>query len=333
VRRTRYGTPLSDLQPKVYSLQSLSSPVSHLAFLLCCFVWGGSFILMDRASHALGPVTIGMGRMAGGALAIGLYCLWKRQWTRLTLADLGHLTVVSILANVYPYVIQPYVMRQAGEHGFFGMMMAFVPLATIAVSIPTLGVWPTARQLTGVLGGLACMALIVYDGSHRGMPLRLLVLAISTPISYALGNTYLKWKVEHLPAAPLAATFLAIGALLLVPLQLATGLLARLRLSAPPQPYDWPLSLAALVLLGVMGTGICVLIFVHLVKSRGPLYAGMVTYIIPLVALLWGQFDGERLTPVQAAAMAGVLAMVALVQWSSTPRQAELLEPAPEPPA
>ncbi len=320
--------------PPTYSLKptAFRLPVSHLAFLLCCFVWGGSFILMDRAGHALGPVTIGMGRMAGGALAIGAYCLWQRQWVRLKLADLGHLTVVSVLANVWPYVIQPSIMRQAGEHGFFGMLMAFVPLATIAVSIPMLGAYPTARQLIGVLGGLACMALVVYDGAGRGMTPGLLALAVSTPLSYALGNTYIKWKLEHLPAAPLAATFLGIGALLLVPLQLTPGLLSRLRLSAPADPHDWPLSLASLALLGVMGTGICVLIFVHLVKSHGPLYAGMVTYVIPLVALVWGQFDGERLTPVQAAAMAGVLAMVALVQWNAAPRQAELLEPAPEPP-
>jgi drug/metabolite transporter (DMT)-like permease len=307
--------------------------VPHLAFALCCFVWGGSFILMDRAAHALGPAAIGMGRMAGGAIAIAAYCLVTRQRAWASRRDLGHLAVVALLANVWPYVVQPYVMRQAGEHGFFGMMVAFVPLATIAVSIPMLGVWPTPRQFVGVLGGLACMALIVWDGSHRGMTPGLLALAVSTPISYAVGNTYLKWKLDHMPAAPLTAIFLAIGAVSLIPLQLSPTLLSRLRLSGPPHPHDWPLALSSLVILGVFGTGICILIFVHLIKTQGPLFAGMVTYVIPVVALMWGQFDRERLTGRQLAAIAGVLSMVALVQWKPTARSVAAIEPTGEPPA
>jgi hypothetical protein len=43
----------------------------------------------------------------------------------------------------------------------------------------------------------------------------------------------------------------------------------------------------------------------------------MTTYVVPVLSLLWGQFDGERITPQQMAAIAGVLAMVALVQSGS----------------
>ena len=247
--------------------------------------------------------------MAGGAAAIAVYCFAKRQWVKISPRDFGHLTLVSLLANVWPYVVQPYVMRQAGEHGFFGMMVAFVPLATIAASIPLLGLWPTRRQLVGVLGGLACMGLIVWDGTHRGMAPGLLALAVSTPISYALGNTYIKWKLDHLPAAPLTAIFLAIGAVALVPARtLAPHCSAACSLAAPPHPHDWLFAIAALATLGVVGTGVCVLVFVHLIKTQGPLFAGMVTYVIPVVALMWGQFDRERLTGVQVAAIAGVLA-------------------------
>jgi drug/metabolite transporter (DMT)-like permease len=289
---------------------------------------------MDRAGHAFSPVAIAMGRMAGGAAAIAIYCLVKRLWVKIAARDIGHLAIVSLLANVWPYVIQPYVMRQAGEHGFIGMMVAFVPLATIAVSIPMLGLWPSRRQLVGVIGGLVCTALIVWDGTHRGLAPHLLALAMSTPLSYALGNTYIKWKLDHLPAAPLTAAFLGLGALALVPLDFATPLLERLNMAPPTQPHDGPLAIAALATLGVIGTGVCVLIFVHLIKTQGPLFAGMVTYVIPVVALMWGQFDRERLTATQVVAIAGVLAMVALVQWRATsPAEIAELAPTGEPPA
>jgi len=68
------------------------------------------------------------------------------------------------------------------------------------------------------------------------------------------------------------------------------------------------------------------------VLERGPLFAGMITYVVPMLALTWGRFDHETITTRQMAAIAGVLAMVALVQFGSpTPDKAggepELIEP------
>jgi hypothetical protein len=40
----------------------------------------------------------------------------------------------------------------------------------------------------------------------------------------------------------------------------------------------------------------------------------MVTYLVPLVAVLWGWTDAEQVTTRQILALLGVLAMVAVVQ-------------------
>lgn len=296
----------------------------YLAFLFICSVWGASFILMDRAAYAMGPVTIGTGRLLGGAAVVGLYCLGRRYWPEVTIRDWGHATIVAVLANAVPFVVQPYVMIEAGEHGYFGLMVTFVPIATILISIPMLGIHPTRRQLLGVLGGLACSMLILYEGDLRGIPHSTLALAISVPLSYALGNTYIKWKLDHLPAAPLTLLFLGIGGLLLTPLLFAPGMLEAMDLAGPPVPEQWPVALASLAILSIFGTGIAILLFIHLVKEQGPLFAGMVTYVVPIIALLWGQYDQERLSLLQLIAVAGILAMVAVVQWGAVRRNEPL---------
>ena len=192
----------------------------YLAFLFICTVWGASFILMERASHALGPVEIGLLRLLGGALVLGVYWrIFSRQRVQIKLRDWGHILVVALLANAWPFVIQPYTMSQAGEHAYFGMLVALVPLATILVSIPMLGILPSRRQLVGVLGGMGCMTLAVYDGSARGISTSLLVLALTVPVSYAVGNAYVKWKLDHIAALPLTTLFLGLGGILLLPLQ------------------------------------------------------------------------------------------------------------------
>jgi drug/metabolite transporter (DMT)-like permease len=283
---------------------------------------------MDRAGQAFGPAAIGAGRMLGGAATLAIYCLATRKWIRLTRTDWLQLAFVAALANAWPYVIQPFVMQQAGEHGFFGMMVTLVPIATIFAAGVMLRQWPTTRQWLGVVGGLACAALIVSDGSDRGMQPWLLALAVSTPITYAFGNTFIKWKLSHVPTAQLSTLFLGLGALLVLP-ALSPPVESVLHLDGPASPQQWPLAAASLLALGIGSTGVAILAFVHLIQTQGPLFAGMVTYVVPMIALVWGQFDGERLTASQLTAITGVLAMVALVQWGAA--KPPVL--APEPPA
>ena len=288
----------------------------YLLFLFICFCWGTSFILMDRAGEAFGPAAIGCGRMLGGALTLAAYGLVSRRWIRLSHVDWLGLVFVALLANAWPYIVQPYVMQQAGEHGFFGMLVTLVPIATIFAAGVMLRQWPTHRQWIGVIGGLLCAVLIVWDGSKRGMPPWLLALAVSTPISYAIGNCFMKWRLAHLPTAQLTALFMGIGAIAVAPFAL-TPLGEVFDLGAPASPRGWPVAVASMIALGVGSTGVAILAFVHLIQTQGPLFAGMVTYVVPLIALVWGQFDGERLTTLQLAAIGGVLAMVGLVQWGA----------------
>jgi hypothetical protein len=56
----------------------------------------------------------------------------------------------------------------------------------------------------------------------------------------------------------------------------------------------------------------------------------MTTYVVPVLSLLWGTLDHERITPQQMAAIAGVLAMVALVQ-SGSRQVAVIADPAGPP--
>lgn len=275
---------------------------------------------MDRALQALGPVEVGIARLLAGAMVVGCFWYFTRQRTRISAIQWAHIGLVALFSNTLPFVIQPYLLGQGFGHSFFGTMVALVPLATILVSIPMLDIWPTWRQMMGVLGGFVCVAALMHDGSMRGMSAGLLALAVLVPVTYAFGNTYIHWKLNDLPAEPLTALFLGLGGLMLLPLEFMPGALQHLGLSRPEQPHSWPMALAAISLLGIVGTGMTILVFIRLIQRQGPLFAGMVTYIIPVIALLWGHVDGEPISAQQTVAIAGVLAMVALVQWGAVER-------------
>jgi drug/metabolite transporter (DMT)-like permease len=307
--------------------------VPHLSFAFLCLVWGSSFILTERARHAFGAVDVALGRVGGGALVLVVLWWFHRRAHRFTARDLWNTGLAALIGLVLPIVILSYCVAAGYGHSYFGMMVAFVPLATIAVSVPMLRIWPTAQQLIGVLGGLACIGLLVDVGSDRGMSSSLVALALLAPIGYAIGNTLIKAKLSHVPAIPLSAMLMLTGTAMILPLEFMPSAVERMHLDRPEVAHDVPAAIGALAFLGVVGTGIAIWLFNRLIIDRGPLFAGMVTYVFPLVALAWGRFDGEPLGIRQLAAMAGVLSMVALVQCGGgrTPNATERCRPNPRP--
>lgn len=291
--------------------------MAHLAFIFCCIVWGTSFILLERVTHVFGPVEIAIWRLFSGAVVVGFFWWLKRGEARMRRRDWVYMILASLLLTAPPQVIQAYVLSQGYGHSFFGTMVAAVPLLTILVSMPMLGLLPTPKELIGVLGGLLCMSLLVDDGMDRGMSLGLLGLTFLIPLSSAVSNTFIKWKLRHVPAAPLTTTLLLSAGVALVPLEMSPATLGTLHLAGPVNATVTPTAIFYLFLLGVVASGLSTLAFIWMILKKGPLYAGMTTYVVPVLALLWGTVDSETISVRQAVAIGGVLFMVALVQSSS----------------
>jgi drug/metabolite transporter (DMT)-like permease len=54
-----------------------------------------------------------------------------------------------------------------------------------------------------------------------------------------------------------------------------------------------------LSILAVIGTGLAKLMFNRLIQISSPIFSSSVTYLIPIVAISWGIFDGEKITFLQ----------------------------------
>src|SRR5688572_19418523 len=101
----------------------------------------------------MSPVEIGLWRFGGGAAVLGfLWWLTQRDY-RMSRSELAKVLFIAVAFNAPPQIILPYLLNQGFGHSFFGPMVAPIPLITILVSIPMLGVLPTMRQVLGVLGG------------------------------------------------------------------------------------------------------------------------------------------------------------------------------------
>lgn len=294
----------------------------HLMFIAICLIWGSNFILMKWAGVAFGPIGVAAGRVLGGAGVLWLVWAFADKTKRGGIGRLSRwdwlaLMVPVTIGSIYPYIMQPYLISKHQESAFFGMMVVLVPLLTVAASVPLLRIWPTLREATGVLLGLACMAVLFRDGGLRGVSGWDLALATLVPTTYAISNTYIKRRLTDIPVLFMTAMILGLTSLAVTPVGAAAEGI---------KPIAWPefwQALGVLVWLGVVGTGLATVMFYRLIQTHGPLYAGMVTYVIPLGAMAWGYLDGEKVTALQLLALAGVLAAVAMVQCKPKKTQPE----------
>jgi drug/metabolite transporter (DMT)-like permease len=285
----------------------------YVRFVVLCLIWGSSFLLMKRAGAGLSPWAIGSGRVFTGMAVLVVVAWWQaRGWSRtLTWSHLPALIGVMLLGYAIPYFVQPLFISRTGNSALAGMGVGFTPLFTLALSVPILGVRPSFRQVLGVLGALACLALLLVDSVQRDITWLDVVLLFATPIMYAVANNWMRLSLSEIPPMELTVVCLGLSGLLLLPAAcLASGPVAW---SAP----EIPPALASLLILGVFGTGMGMLMFNQLIHEQGPLFAVMVTNVTPIGAVILGWTDAERVTTLQLVALAGILLCVAVVQWGA----------------
>jgi drug/metabolite transporter (DMT)-like permease len=283
----------------------------YVWFVFISLVWGSSFLLMKRGTNWFSPVEVAAWRVIGGALLLAF--VWRRTQKSRVLArrDIPAMTFVVVCGFAWPFSIQPYLVNRAGS-GFVGMLVSFTPLLTIGVSILLLNIYPARRQFLGVLGALVCMCLLIFDGRNRQIASIDLALALTVPLCYAVANTIIRKSLKHVPPLELSLVSLIAAGVILLALSLA-------------MPFERPqvatrtaaAATASVAFLGIVGTGVATFQFNRLIQDHGPLFAGMVTNLVPIGALVLAWLDAEHVSGLQLAALAGLLCMVAIVQFGA----------------
>lgn len=277
----------------------------YLLFVILALAWGSGFYLMKLAGFAFGPFTIAATSTLGGSVFLWLFWLVNRVRWKVRKRHLVPLVIVAVFAFIYPYVAQPFLVGLIG-HGFIGMMVSLVPVLTILASIPLLGLFPSKVQLFGVLMGMMGIVLMFVDGLDRNAEPLYLVMAVSVPVCYAFTNTLIRKKLRDIPPIVLAAIFMTAATIVLTPVSLA---LEEVRIDE-----RFVTAVVATILLSIFARGLGMLLFYRLIQTKGPLFAGLVTYVIPVEALMWSWYDDERITVMQMLAITVVLLMVGVVQ-------------------
>jgi drug/metabolite transporter (DMT)-like permease len=281
---------------------------SMLRLALLALVWGSSFLLIKVGLRGMTPSQLVLTRLVFGAGVLLVVLLLRRLRLPTGWRIWGHLAVLAVTANVVPFVLFAWG-EQRIPSGLAGILNATTPLLTVIVAVVVL---PDERasfmRAIGIAVGFAGVVLIIapwHSTGSRSIAGELACLGAAA--CYGVAFTYTRRFVSG-RASPLALATGQLGVAAL--LQLAVTIAAH-----EPSPHLTVKVLGAAVTLGAVNTGLAYLLYYSLIRDVGATSASMVTYLMPIVAVVLGVgLLGEKVTWNLFAGAAVVIAGVSLAE-------------------
>jgi drug/metabolite transporter (DMT)-like permease len=260
-------------------------------FLLLAAIWGSSFLFMRVAAVELGPLATAAIRVAIASLFLLPLMLAKGHWGALR-QHWKPVLFVGVLNSGVPFALYSFAVMHITT-GFSSILNATVPLFGALVAWAWLGDKPSLSRTVGLAVGFGGVVLLAggqasFKPNASGIAPAWAVLAcLAATTCYALAASFTK---KHIPSLP--------------PLVTATGsqLGATLALALPAlwfRPDQWPSATAwgALLVVGVLCTGVAYILYFKLIENSGPARALTVTFLVPVFAITYGVlFLGESVT-------------------------------------
>ncbi len=276
--------------------------LAWLFLILLALIWGSSFILIKKSLRVYTPLEVGALRIVSAGVFLAPIAL--RRLIKLTRKNWQTLLLVGFVGSFGPAFLFALAQTRL-QSGLTGVLNALTPLFTILIGSFFFGTKVSWNNTVGIAIGFVGTVVLIMAGSGgslAGFNFYALFVVLAT-IMYGANLNVIKSRLSGLK--PLTITSVS----LLMVLPLALVILASATDFSTKILYEdeaW-VALGYVCLLGVMGTAIALIIFNKMVQLSTPLFSSSVTYIIPIVAVIWGLIDGEELIFLHFVSMALII--------------------------
>ncbi len=261
-----------------------SKNIFTLVFL--ALVWGSSYVLMKRGLVAFSAVQVSALRIIISAVVLTPFL------RKVSKKDLPFLVITAFLGSGIPTFIYPYVIENNLGSSIAGIINSLTPVFTLFFGVllfKTKTNWVSAIGIAIAFFGASF--LIVSGKNLQELNINTFALiAILAPLFYGFSTNILKSKLNHIPALSLTAFTFALLLPFAIWVLFQTDFLFLLK--NHENAYS---SLGYIAILGVLGTAIALVVFNYLIRETTAIYASSVTFLMPIVVLAWGFYEGENI--------------------------------------
>lgn len=284
------------------------TPFEWLLLITLSVLWGGSFFFGEVALRELGPFTVVLGRVGIAAVALlAVICLAGHGVPRAARLW-GMFFMMGLLNNFIPFSLILWGQTEIAS-GLASILNATTPLFTVVLAhVLTADERLTAIKFAGVLAGIAGVVVMIGADALKGAltDVAAQALVLGAAVSYALASIYGR-RFRDVPPMITAAGQVSASTVLILPVAL---IVERPWETTFPGTTTW-VSLCGLALLS---TALAYIIYFRILRSAGATNLALVTFLIPVSAILLGGLVlGERLEIQHFAGMALIGLGLALI--------------------
>ncbi len=238
-------------------------------------IWGASFFFIDIGLEAFSPGLVTFFRISFGCLT--LWAIPVRA-PRIEPEDRKMVMWLGVTWMAFPLTMFP-IAQQWINSSMTGMLNSAMPILTVLVGLTMFKIPTASKQLLGVATGLGGLVLIgIPEVTTDGTNALGVLLVVFAVLSYAVAVHIAGPLQRKYGAIPVVRPALLFAVVLSAPYGIV---------GATSSGFGWGPMIACFAL-GAGGTGIAYALAAELNGRVGAVRTSIVTYLIPIVAIVLG---------------------------------------------
>ena len=279
-----------------------------LILIILSLTWGSSFILIKKSLEAFTPYQVGSIRV----IVSGIIFMWigfpaLKKMDRKTLF---WSIVAGALGNFIPMFLFPIAQTKVSS-SLAGILDTLVPVFVLILGFLFFKIRSKTIQWIGTIVGFIGAASLMYfsDTPVGSSDVGYAMLVVLATVSYAGAALIVNHKLFHVPSLQLSAGIFTIWMFPSIIILLFSGIFSGFH------KMDAHLTdIGYLAVLSVIGTALAMVLYFRLIQLTSAVFASMVTYFIPVVAVFWGIVAGESFSIWYAVGGLLIIAGIYMVQ-------------------
>lgn len=274
--------------------------------------WGSSFILIKQGLVVYTPMEVGALRLCVAGLALVFFGV--RSFKYIPKKLMPWVIAGGGMGNFIPMFLFPLAQERVSS-SMAAILDSLVPMFILLFGFLFFGIKSRVWQVIGVVIGFAGAALLIgidTSGGHSDVFHSLLIIVATA--FYGMNGLIINRYLSGIPSFKLSAAVFTIWFGPSLVILGFSGFFSTFTGTAA----QWQ-GLGYVAILGLVGTALAMILFYKLLQQTSALFASMVTYLIPIVAVMWGVLDGERLG--WSHALGGLLILLGVYLIQRKPRQ------------
>ncbi|AXT18400.1 permease [Flavobacteriaceae bacterium AU392] len=270
--------------------------------ILLALIWGSSFILIKKGLIGLKPLQLGAIRIIITSLVLFLFGF--KRMKLITKTEWKWIAISGLLGSFFPVFLFAIAQTEI-DSAIASILNSLVPLNTVLLGAAVFKIASTRRQVLGVIIGFIGTALLILKGADLNPEQNYFYagFVLLSGIMYASNVNIIKRYLQNVDAISLTMGNYVIIFIPAVIMLFVSGFFSLVTFEHP----EFMTSIGYVIILSIFGTALAKVLFAKLVQLETPVFASSVTYLMPIIALMWGVIDGEAFSVLQGLATIVIL--------------------------